>query len=293
MSVAAVITSRNRPRFARQAYESVLAQTVPADEIVVVDDGSETPLDAADFPSARVLRLDPSRGASAARNQGAQACGGDVLMFLDDDDVWLPEKLAAQRACFEGPGGSDVALVYSGRVIVRDDAPEQPLRRVASRFEGTALPQLWWSNVVGVTSAVAIRRSVFDEVGGFDESAPLRLDYDLWLRCARHGTVRWDGGHHVRYTVHTNPGAQLSATVDRNRRGVQYLLDKYAEEIEALGPSGARRARAEKWYAAARQVRRSSWRAALGLLLRGQLAWPRPRMLALLLPGVFLARLGL
>ena len=80
---------------------------------------------------------------------------------------------------------------------------------------------------------------MFQAVGGFDESLPCRQDYDLWLRICRQGTVRWDGGYHVLYTVFDDPSSAGEWSARTACRGGEYLLQKYAANIAEL-PAGLR-----------------------------------------------------
>ena len=98
-SISVVIPSFNRQASTARAVRSVLSQDWPVNEIIVVDDASEPPLDAEDFADAaniRVLRLQTNQGAAAARQAGVNATSSDLVAFLDSDDIWLPGKLRSQ-----------------------------------------------------------------------------------------------------------------------------------------------------------------------------------------------------
>ena len=109
--VSVVIPTRNRPELVRRAVESVLAQTYQDFEIIVVIDGPDSATEAAlreiADPRLHVLPLPESQGGSDARNAGIAASTGEWVAFLDDDDEWLPERLARQlahpAACPERP----------------------------------------------------------------------------------------------------------------------------------------------------------------------------------------------
>ena len=96
--ITVVIPAHNAGEHLGRALESVLAQTRPADEILVVDDGStdNTAEVARSYGSAVTYLYQDQRGAGAARNRGIEAATGDWVAFLDADDEWLPEKLAVQ-----------------------------------------------------------------------------------------------------------------------------------------------------------------------------------------------------
>ena len=99
LTVSGVINAYDRPEFLRGAIASALAQTRPLDELIVLDDCSPTDLAPVIAPfgdRVRHLRLSPNRGLTVARNAGVEAASGDVVAFLDDDDEWLPDKIARQ-----------------------------------------------------------------------------------------------------------------------------------------------------------------------------------------------------
>lgn len=95
--ISVIIPAFNVALYLEEAIESVLAQTLPADEIIVVDDGSDddTAVVAEKFPRVHVIRQQ-NQGCAVARNKGIATSSGSLLAFLDADDIWLPEKLALQ-----------------------------------------------------------------------------------------------------------------------------------------------------------------------------------------------------
>ncbi len=109
-SVSVVIPAHNAARFLAEAVASVRAQTEPAGEIIVVDDGSTD--DTARVAAAAGCRViaQPPAGAGAARNRGAEAATGEWLAFLDADDLWAPDKLARQRAWLDAQPATDVVF---------------------------------------------------------------------------------------------------------------------------------------------------------------------------------------
>ena len=102
--VSVIVPTYGRQRQVDAAIGSVARQSNLLDiglEVIVVDDASPTPIDVSGRPSTKVIRHDSNRGAAAARNTGVAAATGDVITFLDSDDIWLPDKLAVQMALFE------------------------------------------------------------------------------------------------------------------------------------------------------------------------------------------------
>jgi glycosyltransferase involved in cell wall biosynthesis len=157
-----------------------MAQTFAVHEVIVVDDGSTDDLERElqDFiPPARVIRR-PNGGPAAARNLGVASSSGELIAFLDSDDEWLPRKLERQIALYDPRRPdflchTDEIWVRNGRVV-RQKARH---RKQGGRFFERALELCLIS-----PSACVISRSLFESVGGFDESLPAAEDYDLWLR---------------------------------------------------------------------------------------------------------------
>jgi glycosyltransferase involved in cell wall biosynthesis len=180
--VTVIIPTRDRPGLVAQAVRSAVRQTYEHLEILVVDDGSIVPLalpaDLAGDPRVSTLRLNTATGAGAARNAGAQASHGALLAFLDDDDEWRPAKIERQvQALRREPEVAAVETGYElwdgrrlvGRYLPR---PDRDLR--------TALltqPQLQ-------PSTVLLRRSTFEELGGFDSALARVEDWEFWVRFA-------------------------------------------------------------------------------------------------------------
>ena len=197
-TVAAVIpTILKRPAELQRAIVSVLAQTYPVLEIVVVVDDPDAPLPCFDEPQVRVVRNTGRRGPAAARNTGIRAATADLIGLLDDDDHWLPHKVAAQvdryvhgrqeavvmaRAWAQGPTSSWLV----------PDAPHDPVRPFVdylfndpgfARAEDHTIP----------TSTIFTSRALLTDEP-FVESLPQWEDYEWLLRVTDLGhAVRWVG----------------------------------------------------------------------------------------------------
>ena len=102
-TIAAIVPTHNGRAFIARALDSALAQSAPADEVVVVDDASTdgtADLVAERYPGIRLVRLPGNVGSGAARNAGVAASTGDLIAFLDHDDAWQPGYLAVQSRLF-------------------------------------------------------------------------------------------------------------------------------------------------------------------------------------------------
>lgn len=224
--VSIVLPTRNRASELREAVESVFRQTFAAWECLVVDDGSSdgTPGIASELVRAdrrvRTIRRDPGGSLSAARNAGLAAARGELVAFLDDDDRWLPEKLALQTRLLEEDPAA--AMVF-GRVELFGDAEGVWPRRPAPTRP--TVRNLLASNFVPVSTVVA-RRSAVELVGGFDENLPVAEDYDLWIRLALASPLRSDDAVVARYRFD-------AARFERQRGDQIAALDAIVSRLEA------------------------------------------------------------
>lgn len=181
--ISVVIPCFNQARYLDQAIASVLCQSWPRVEIIIVNDGStdHTAEVAAQHPQVRYF-YQVNQGRSAARNFGARQSSGAYLVFLDADDELLPNALEDGMKCFDQH--PDSGFVYGQyRLIAADGSPLPLAPRVAPAEESyqTFLQQ----NSVGMLAAVMFRRAAFEAVNGFDGKLQACEDYELYLRIAR------------------------------------------------------------------------------------------------------------
>lgn len=200
--VTVVIPTRDRWALLRDALDSALAQEGVELEVIVVDDSSfwtipEDQLSRGD-PRVRLLRLERNGGAARARNVAIERARAPWVAFLDDDDLWAPEKLRLQ---LEVAGSDDVALVYTGTVHVDGDGHMLEVRRTPDPNE---LPRgLFETNLIGGPSTVMARTEIVRRVGCFDEQVSVLADWDLWIRLLRVGRAAVQPELLAGYRVHT------------------------------------------------------------------------------------------
>ena len=182
-SVSVIITTYNRKNIIGRAVDSVLGQTRPADEIILVDDGSSdhtNQLIKEKYPDIKYIWQD-NRGIGHARNTGISQARGIWIAFLDSDDEWLPSKLIDQLKALQHQ--PDYKLCHTNEIWVRNGKRVNPMKK--HEKSGGLIFKNCLPLCIISPSSVIIHRSVFEEYGLFDESLPVCEDYDLWLRfCA-------------------------------------------------------------------------------------------------------------
>ena len=223
--VSIIIPSYNARPWVCEAVDSVLAQTYPDYEIIVVDDGSTD-------GSGELLRqrygkqiryvYQVNRGLSGARNTGLDHADGAYIQFLDADDLLLPEKLERQVAFLEDH--PEIGIVYSGCLCFYESQPEKhfPSPRQSRYCSGHILAQMVEGGFIRPHMPL-VRRSCINRVGRFKEYLTSAEDYDFWLRTARAGILfHYLGGEPlVLYRVRSD--SMSAARVNHARNTIQVL----------------------------------------------------------------------
>ena len=183
--VSVIIPVYNRLIYLNEAIESVLAQTYRPYEIIVVDDGSTVNVMQKLEPYAGAVTYlrEENRGLASARNFGTQRAQGEFFAFLDDDDMFRPEKLERQVTLLRD--NPLVGLIYSDEYLIDKSGVMSETSLSRDRFpplpSGYIARDFFQDSFIGVMS-VLVRRSIFEEMDGFDESLLYNEDDDLWFR---------------------------------------------------------------------------------------------------------------
>lgn len=186
--VSTIIPTYNRAGLVVEAIDSALAQTYPHIEVIVVDDGStDSTKEVLSRYGDRIQVISqPNAGPAAARNRGVTAAQGEMIAFLDSDDLWLPEKLARQVNLLQRLGDAVSCCLCNINMLRKD----RELTSFEVAWLHPTIAEGVWHNpdeilatrFVLFNQGVLIRRQMLREIGGFDESFWLLEDYDLALR---------------------------------------------------------------------------------------------------------------
>lgn len=223
---AVIIPVRNRPGLIVSSIESLQRQTLPVDEIVVVDDASTD--ETCDIierlqqqdPRIRLCALKTQLGASHARNVGIDATTAEWVAFLDSDDQWLPDKHELQRRQLAKTTGA-IAAFTGIRYMSPQGDKDMPL---PSTLGPDGLRRI---NVLGSSSTALVKREALVAVGGFDEALPSCQDWDLWLRLERQGGFALVEAPLVLYDQ--TDGGRISKNLERVVKGHEIVFQRALE----------------------------------------------------------------
>ena len=186
--VSVVIPAYQAENFVGDAIESVLEQTYPAIELIVVDDGStdRTAEVAASYPEVRLLQT-PNSWQAAARNRGFEISSGEFVTFHDADDMMLPGKIELQVEHLRANPG--VGGVLGGQELIIEEGAEAPFWLQGTNSAAPASSDAPGRGKAGGVHTVTLllRREVFEQAGGYDEAMTHGEDVDLLLRLRETG----------------------------------------------------------------------------------------------------------
>jgi len=225
MNVSAVIPTFNRGHCLLRAINSVLAQTTPVDEIIVVDDGSDDKtydllvkselLDMrGQLPNIRYLYQE-NKGVSAARNLGIKEAENEYIALLDSDDAWAETKIERQAFKLEKKNFS-CRITHTEEIWLKDGQrinPKKKHKKSGGFIFEKCLPLCCIS-----PSSVLLHRTLFNDYGFFDEKLPACEDYDMWLRlCAFEEVLFVEEALTIKYGGHADQLSRAFWGMDRFR----------------------------------------------------------------------------
>ena len=215
VNVSVILPVYNRSSELLRALDSVYAQHSQANEVIVVDDGSDIELKSVvnnHNPQTKYIKQAHS-GVSCARNNGVKHSNNEWIAFLDSDDEWHPQKLKQQR---QRLSQTDVLIGHTDEIWIRKGVrvnPHKKHKKYGGNIFSRCLPLCLIS-----PSSVVISKALFLKEGGFDESLPACEDYDLWLRITSKLTIDYiDNPLVIKHGGHADQLSQKYWGMDRFR----------------------------------------------------------------------------
>lgn len=231
MKFSVIIPTYSRIDLLQKALKSVDNQTYKNYEIIVINDNpiEKTTVDTliSNYSKAKVIHHAQPKGGNAARNSGIQSSNSELIAFLDDDDIWLPEKLAEHATAHQK--NPQAGLVYSDCLYVYNN------KLISDKIYSAPVPQ----NVIGkmgaakfcpaTSSIVSIKRECVEKCGLFDESLVSFQDWDYWFRIAHYFKFVNIPKVLAHYTQHA--GDRTSHNENKRINGLNQIRDKWAKKI--------------------------------------------------------------
>jgi len=229
-AISVIIPTYNRLPLLQRAVTSIFDQTFGDWELLVIDDastdGTSEYMKGYTDTRVRLLRNPDNRGAQESRNLGIRHAQGDLVCFLDSDDVWVPEKLALQMDTMKGRGGS-AGVVYSYCGIMESETGRM-YDWQSPDFEGDIYRDILARPFIDFITPM-IRRECLDRIGLLDTRVPSYQEWDTFIRIARHYTFVRVPQTLAYYCLHGD------ATISKDRRlhtlGYLYVVKRHEEEI--------------------------------------------------------------
>jgi glycosyltransferase involved in cell wall biosynthesis len=231
MKFSVIIPTFRRVDFLKKAIESVANQTYQDYEIVVVNDNFEDKAAIDElitkFNKAKVIHHSFSKGGNAARNSGISNSNGELIAFLDDDDLWLSEKLSMHLK--EHQRSPSVGLVYSASLNVFN-SPSFKDKVSSSPLPSNVIEAMGKAEFCPQSSCVTIKRECVIKCGLFDETLANLQDWDYWFRIAHFFEFAFVPSILVHYKEHL--GDRTSRNETKRRKGLDQICKKWKTEID-------------------------------------------------------------
>ena len=224
MNISVVIPSYNRKDFLKRSIDSAINQTKKPLEIIVVDDGSTDGTEAmikSDYNFVKFIKQ-KNKGASAARNTGIKVSIGEWICFLDSDDEWKKDKLEKQiNAMKSNPG---YKFFHSNEIWIKNGLRINQKKK-HKKYGGDIFDKCLDMCRIS-PSSVMIDKTVFDEVGNFNEDLVVCEDYELWLRISDKYRVFFiDEPLIIKYGGHQGQLSYSIESIENHRiKALEYLI---------------------------------------------------------------------
>lgn len=227
--VSAIITTHNRFNLLNRAVNSVLSQTYPDIELIVVDDGStdetQSWCESQNFKYIRIP-VGKSRGGNYARNLGLYSAKGVFVAYLDDDDSWMPTKIEKQVNALLKSGNELVHCYRNLEIIDSNGNSNIELCPLTSNYSGNLNKRILYQ-ITCLTSSIMVKRDALLSVGGFDENLKCWQEYELTIRLAQRKPFDLVPEFLLSYRIDHCDANRLTNKYDGWKKSVHYIYDKH------------------------------------------------------------------
>lgn len=232
MKFSIIIPTHNRIELLKKAVKCAICQTYLNFEVVIVNDNPEDRFQIdtlfAGLEKVKVIHHEVSKGGSAARNTGILNSSGELIAFLDDDDVWLPEKLLMHSEAHEDH--PEAGLVFSDCLYVYNNSLIND-HKTTYKISGNVVHEMSKAKFCPATSSmVSIRRDCVKACGLFDETLASFQDWDYWFRIAHHFKFYHIPEVLVHFSQHI--GERISQNENKRQRGLMQICEKWGSDID-------------------------------------------------------------
>lgn len=258
VNVSVIITTYNRPDFLRRALHSILGQTKIPKEIFIFNDSpiklkEEFTISFKNALNISIVNRSKPLGANYNRNEGLRQAKYDIVMFLDDDDAWLGNKVEHQLSLLS----LNNPIVFSGKRAVSSNNLYKTIAliRPSKNKKCFTFEDLLKVNEVGTISSVALYRPAFKKGVFLDTSLDGMQDFEWYMQLSLHYPILWDGCYNIYYTIHDNL-EQTSRKTSKYKRSAKHIIQKYEKILNAKQRLQLRRSLYANIARAARSVNR-------------------------------------
>lgn len=237
--VSAVITTHNRLDYLKRAIESVMSQTYPFMECIVVSDASTDGTDEycknRDSITYISIPENESHGGNYARNLGIKAAKGKYVAFLDDDDAWVPTKIEKQVSLLKEKKCECVYCLRKYEVVNNGKIIKHTIESTKYTIEGDISKKIF-RHAITSTSCILATKSILDRIGGFDIDLYKIQEYELLIRISQLTEIYY---YHdeplVLYTINKSDKSRISNDHNRLPIAKRYIEDKHKDLLRKSG----------------------------------------------------------
>lgn len=226
--ISVIIPTYKREKKLSRAVKSVINQTYNNMEIIIVNDSPNKEINLNTSKNINIITNYENKGASYSRNRGILLSTGDLVAFLDDDDVWHPDKLSKQEEIL-GSLNSEYGFVFTGATIL-DESEKR--KSISPDVDGHIYQEVLSGDVRIPSVTPLIRKECFAEVGIFDSSLQSSQDLDMWYRLSKFYKAKSTPLEMVE--IHQSHSHRISTDYERQYRGTKKFLKKHRIEIEKI-----------------------------------------------------------